>query len=85
MATEIANIVGMLGVVLLLLAYFLLQSGRMISVDLGYSILNLIGSLMILYSLFFAWNWPAAAIESAWAIISVLGIWRTLRIKRINE
>ncbi len=78
----IANIIGILGVILMLLAYGLLQCDKLTSSQLSYSVLNLFGALMVLYSLFFAWNLPAAIIESAWAIISLVGIGRVMCAKK---
>lgn len=72
----IGNTVGLIGDVLLLVAYFLLQSGRVDSQHLTFSLMNLLGALMILFSLFFSWNLPAAVIEVAWSLISILGIVR---------
>lgn len=70
----IGNAVGLIGDFLLILAYFLLQSGRVDAQHLAFFFLNLIGALMILFSLIFSWNLPAAVIETAWAVISILGI-----------
>ncbi|MDF3054689.1 MAG: hypothetical protein K0Q74_596 [Gammaproteobacteria bacterium] len=76
----IANIIGILGVVVLLAAYFLLQIGKIKGGDYAYSVANLFGSLMILYSVFYAWNIAAFIIETAWALISMYGIWARYRI-----
>lgn len=76
------DLIGLLGVTILLIAYFLLQSGKLTTTHLWYSILNLLGALMILYSLFFDWNLSAVVIETVWALISVFGIWRVLSRKK---
>ena len=67
---------GMLGVALLLLAYFLLQIEKILPTDLSYSVLNLLGSGMIAYSLIEEWNLSAFVIEIFWFLISVYGIFR---------
>lgn len=72
----IANIVGIIGVLMLLFAYFYVQLGKIQALSLSFPVLNLIGSLFILFSLFYEWNLPAAVIEAAWSIISIFGIWR---------
>ncbi len=72
----LANVIGVLGVIVLLIAYFLLQIGKISQNHFIYPFFNLIGSLMILCSLFYAWNLSAVIIEIAWAIISLVGIWR---------
>jgi hypothetical protein len=72
----IYDTVGMIGVVVILSAYLLLQMGRLKSETLLYSVLNLIGSSMILFSLFFEWNLASAIIEGAWVLVSLFGIVR---------
>lgn len=79
MMIYIGNTIGLLGTALLLIAYFLLQSGRVQSKALSFSLMNLLGALMILFSLLFSWNLPAAVIEVAWALISLFGIWKVWR------
>lgn len=81
MIVVISNAIGILGVILLLIAYFLLQVDKILSSDYIYTGLNLVGSLLILYSLFYAWNLPAVIIETAWAIISIIGIVRRMSRK----
>jgi hypothetical protein len=81
MAAEVANILGILGVILLLIAFFLLQYDKLTPHSILYILANLIGSLLILYSLFYNWNLPAVVIEIAWAAISIYGIYRWFKLK----
>lgn len=78
----IGNIVGVIGDFLLLLAYFLLQSGRLSSKNLSFSMMNFWGAMGILFSLIFSWNLPAAVIEIAWSAISLFGMWRLWQERR---
>ena len=74
--------VGMAGVLLMLVAYGATVSGRMDPlrpVALG---LNLVGSLAVLVSLTRAFNWSAAVIETAWAVIAAAGLVRWLLRRR---
>lgn len=82
---EIANLIGIAGVIILLLAFFLLQLGKLAAHAYLYSVLNLLGSLMILYSLFYAWNLPAVIIEISWALISIFGIVKRAIRSRSNR
>ena len=68
--------VGVFGVILILVAYFLLQWGKLRPGGFVYSLLNLIGALGILYSLFFEWNLSAVLMEIAWILISIYGLVR---------
>jgi len=70
----IHDLIGILGVVLLLLAYLLLQINKLKSEQIAFPLLNLFGSLMILLSLFYDWNLSAVIIEISWALISIYGI-----------
>jgi hypothetical protein len=49
---------------------------RLKSETLLYSVLNMMGSSMILFSLFFEWNLASAIIEGAWVLVSLFGIVR---------
>ncbi len=79
---EIANPIGIVGVVLVLIAYLFLQLDRMSQDSVTYSMLNVIGSIFILYSLFFFWNLASGIIEVAWLIISIYGLIKAYRLKR---
>jgi len=68
------NTIGTFGVLLMLAAYGLLQRGKLHMHDLRYLWMNLSGALLVLVSLYQAWNLPAFLIESAWAAISAYSI-----------
>lgn len=75
----VADGVGLLGGVIIVAAYFLLQVGRLDSTSISYSVANGLGAAAIIYSLFYEFNLSAFAIESFWLAISLYGIYRTLR------
>jgi len=77
-----ATIIGILGAILLTIAYVLIQYNHISSNSKTYNYLNLFGSFFILYSLFFQWNTGAALIELTWAIITIHAI---LRRKERNQ
>ncbi len=79
---EISNPVGLVGVILLLISYFYLSIGRWISHSLIYQNYNLLGALMILFSLYFHFNLSSFLIEFAWVVISLIGIYRILHPSR---
>ena len=78
---ESANLVGMIGVVLILIAYLLLQLRKLQADGICYSIINVVGSVLILYSLYFYRNLSSIVIEVAWLIISFYGLSRGLYLK----
>lgn len=85
MLEALPNIIGLIGVGLIVLAYFLLQAGYLTNDRLAYPLLNLIGAVMHLYSLFFAWNIASVVIEIFWIAISLYGVWKALTVKMVNE
>ena len=68
------DIIGSIGVILTLLSYFLLQTSRLKIEGITYSAANAMGSIMILYSLYYEANFSAILMESIWLIISVYGM-----------
>src|SRR5688572_1270230 len=77
----IHDALGLVGVLIILISYILLQTGHFHPFQLRYSILNLVGSLGILISLIFGdWNLSAALIEIFWCLISIYGV-----VKRVYQ
>ncbi|BBY53178.1 hypothetical protein H7J07_13715 [Mycobacterium koreense] len=74
-----SDLVGVVGVVVVTVMYFLLQTDR-VSPDIPlFSLLNAVGSLMIIFSLWFHWNLASAIMEAFWLSISVYGWIKALR------
>ena len=71
--------VGISGVAIILIVYYLLQIERMKSDDLAYSVTNLLGALLIVVSLFYRFNLASFVIEVFWILISLIGIVRYFR------
>lgn len=78
----VADGIGLFGAALIVLAYLLLQTGRLDSLSLSFSIINALGAAGILFSLFFKFNLSAFAIESFWLVISLYGMYRALRVRK---
>jgi len=72
------DIVGTLGVAIIILTYVLLQIERVRSDQLIYSLLNAIGAALILVSLYFDFNLPSVVVEFFWLLISLFGIGKYL-------
>jgi hypothetical protein len=68
------NIIGIMGALLIVLAYSLLQLEKLAFNSLAYSLTNLIGSLLLIYSLLYNWNFPSVLIEIFWLLISTIGL-----------
>ena len=68
------DILGTLGVAIIVLTYILLQTERVRSDQLVYSLMNAIGAALILISLYFDFNLPSVVVEVFWLLISLFGI-----------
>ena len=68
------NIVGSVGVTVIVVTYILLQIGRIESRQLIYSVLNAVGASLVLVSLYFDFNFPSVVVEFFWLLISLFGI-----------
>lgn len=75
MQISLHDIIGTIGVALIIGTYLFLQLRKIKSDSLLFSLLNLIGSLMIMVSLIFSFNLSAFLIEFFWALISLFGIY----------
>jgi hypothetical protein len=78
--TNFPDMVGIVGVVLTLIAYYYISIGKWSSEDLKYILCNLIGSSCLMFSLLFNWNLSSVLIEIAWISISLIGLIRFIKI-----
>lgn len=74
MTYTLYDFVGSLGVGIIILTYILLQSGKIKSENLFYSILNAAGASLIIISLIKDFNFPSFIVEFFWVLISIYGI-----------
>ena len=74
----IYDIIGTFGVGIIVVTYILLQVERLRSEHVLYSILNAIGALLILISLYYSFNFPSFIVEFFWLLISLFGIGKYL-------
>jgi len=74
----LSNDIGLVGVIITLVAYLLLQNKWLHPTDISFSAMNAIGASMILISLCYNWNLASAIIEFAWMLISCLGIYKSM-------
>lgn len=81
---QFSNHVGIVGVILTLMAYFLINMNKVTSTSFAYVWLNLIGSIMLLYSLLFHWNLSSVLIEIAWITISLIGLYRAVKSRKLS-
>lgn len=76
------DLLGNVGVLLILGSYYWIQSGRTSVADLSYSVVNGVGATLILISLLKDFNLSAFVVEAVWVAVSVFGAARILLAKR---
>lgn len=72
---------GLVGVGLTLVAFYLLQAGRLRGDGLSYQLMNAFGAFAVLLSLLYAFNLSAFVLEGLWLGISIYGIVRGRRAR----
>jgi hypothetical protein len=75
---DLFDLAGLVGVLLIVIAYLLLQLDKLPSSSLTFSLLNAAGSLLIMVSLIFKFNASAFLIEVFWFLISLIGLMKWL-------
>ncbi len=77
-----SDLVGFIGVLLIIIAYLLLQLDKLPSSAPSYSLINAMGALLVIISLLFNFNLAAFMVEAFWFLISLMGLTRSLVIRR---
>jgi multidrug transporter EmrE-like cation transporter len=77
----VMDVVGNIGVLMLMFTYLALQLDKIKGRDLSYSVLNAVGASLIVASLIVNFNLSAMLMEVFWVLISFVGIGRHLRLK----
>jgi len=73
---SLPDLLGLGGSIAIALAYFANLQGLVKTEGWLYSLLNFVGASLILVSLYWTWNLPAAIMEGFWALISLYGLIR---------
>jgi hypothetical protein len=79
------NLAGFVGAAIIVVAYLAVQQRWLNALDWRFPAANVAGSLLILVSLWFEWNFPSVVIEIFWAAISILGLVRSLAERRRRD
>jgi hypothetical protein len=68
------DLVGNLGVLLMVIAYLLLQLEKVAGSAVSYLLLNALGAVLVIISLLFRFNFSAFLMEAFWLLISLYGL-----------
>lgn len=78
MNLDFASIIGLIGSGLMIIAYAYSNMAKALNFTL-FNLLNLIGALLLLYSLTIHFNVASFALEVVWALIALIGLAKALR------
>lgn len=78
----IFDLIGMIGVVMILTVYGMVQIDRIDVKSISYSVYNAVGAVLILISLLVTFNLASFVIEIAWLGISIFGIIQAIKRKQ---
>jgi hypothetical protein len=81
---SLIDIAGVFGVLLILIAYAGATAGKLDPKQWPALVLNLVGALLILWSLSVDFNLSAALMEGAWALVALIGLAR-LAISKLRR
>ena len=70
------NVVGWIGMALLISAYGLVTAGRLKGPDLTFQLMNLVGGVSLMANSAYYGAWPSAALNLVWTVIGVVGLTR---------
>ena len=73
------HVIGTGGAILVLLAYFLVSSGKVNSASVAFQVINLVGAgLLTTYALLLQ-GWSLVFLNGVWAIIALVALLRIVR------
>ena len=75
------DIIGTLGVGLILLAYFFNTAKLLPPNGKLFYVLNIIGAALACYASFLITYWPFVILEGSWTLVSIYGLMKTMKIK----
>lgn len=76
------HVIGGVGTVLVLAAYFLLSTGRIHSKTFIFQGMNLTGAVLLTIYGFLLLAWATVALNTIWGIIALVALFRVLRMQR---
>jgi hypothetical protein len=85
MASIFGDIIGIAGVFIIVVAYILMQTDRMDPKGFFFSLLNTIGAIFILISLFYDWNLASFIMEVIWFSLSFYGTIKAYKVLKTHK
>lgn len=76
METIVLHLVGNVGVLCVLAAYFLVSTGKVASISVKYQVLNLVGAIILTIYAIILVAWASVALNAIWALIALVALAR---------
>lgn len=70
------NVVGWLGMALLVGAYALVTAGRVLGTSLRFQLLNLFGGFFLMLNSAYYGAWPSVGLNLVWVVVGTVGLVR---------
>ncbi|HYC39876.1 MAG TPA: hypothetical protein VEB63_05250 [Chitinophagaceae bacterium] len=75
------DLIGTIGVAVILLAYFLNTTSMIEKNGRLYYVMNIVGAALATYAALLINYWPFVILEAAWTLVSIYGLMKLMRIK----
>lgn len=75
------DLIGMIGVGMILLAYFLNTARLLENNKRAFYVMNIIGAALACYASYLINYWPFVILEGTWTLVSIYGLMKVMRIK----
>jgi hypothetical protein len=79
----VVNVVGWVGMALLISAYALVTTGRLLGPSLTFQVMNLVGGAALMINSAYYDAWPSAVLNLVWVVIGGVGLARA-RLRRAS-
>ena len=79
---NITDIIGSIGVVMMVIAYYLNITDKLDDDDLSYILLNLFGGALAFTASYLINYYPFMVLEGVWTLISVWGVYDYIKRKK---
>ena len=80
----IVEIVGWIGTILVVVAYFLVSTERIKPKAVSYNLMNLFGAIFIGVNVFVNQAWPAFGLQIVWGVVAMMSLAKSFSKVRSN-
>ena len=82
---DIITVIGALGAFIILIAFILLEIGKLSSESMWYDVLNLIGGALLAYYAWLLQSWPFLVLNGIWTLVALRDVLRDASPRRTKK